>query len=418
MRKILPRGGVWLLLALLLMGYALLSLSRIDPLLQYVAAAPALVQDAEPDAENAGSAADAGRDALTATPNGELLALSAALDEAVLGLSGSVEFAAFNAEVHPVVLSAGARSEQAKLRAVGRRYFELYPALLLDGRLFYPEEYKKDAERVAVIGDALALKLFGTAQAVNRTFMAGGVEFRVVGVLRRGRAVGEQTRLEAYAPLAALAEAKIAFQTVTATAKPVPKAGASVFFASAMAQWRPGGASYDLSKEVLRAQVLPRSVLALLALFGAALWLRRTARRAVARRAEVRAALMREYLRPLLGRIAFTALPVALNFAGALALGAFAIWFLAQPVYAFPEWVPSVLLGWTEIETTFWNLMEGYAAPIAYQTAAVARIRYFSALLHLGTVFALLAALCLALKAKSNATSAQDSAGQALKPRA
>ena len=88
-------------------------------------------------------------------------------------------------------------------------------------------------------------------------------------------------------------------------------------------------------------------------------------------------------------------LMMAAGYAALLAGAYFALQYALEPLYVFTEWVPAVLVEYSEISKTLWALWQGAAHLMTLQTPEVARLRHFASLMQTGCM-ALGFALCYA----------------------
>lgn len=230
----------------------------------------------------------------------------------------------------------------------------LPPMLARFGRGFYQEELQ-EGSRVMLITEELAIALFRTGDPVDRLVQVGEDSYRVIGILRQGRTVGDHDACTAYVPLLALDAAGYQTQTLTLSARPVEGAGAATRFARDMETFCPGGETHLLAKEQFRA-LLPLRLLSVGAGLGLVVMLfHRYKALALGWYQAEKARLERSYLPALLPGMAARCL-AALGMGAGLLLALYALVQLAlAPVYTFPEWVPAVPVEWRDIVSTFWN---------------------------------------------------------------
>jgi len=103
-------------------------------------------------------------------------------------------------------------SLQVQNNAVGARYFETLGIPILRGRGINQED-RQDTEPVAVINETMARRFWRGADPVDRSFDAGGMKVRVVGVVGDGKYfhLGEKQESFFYRPLAQI---YVAFTTL------------------------------------------------------------------------------------------------------------------------------------------------------------------------------------------------------------
>ncbi len=107
----------------------------------------------------------------------------------------------------------------ATLTAVGENWFSVYPRYLISGRLLSADELQNGAH-VIVLDEPLAFKLFPTGDPLEGKIQIGGEWYRVVGVVRYARSVGEYEQYQAYIPLAAAAEDGLQMEIVEVSRQP------------------------------------------------------------------------------------------------------------------------------------------------------------------------------------------------------
>lgn len=391
--------GKWLLaLGVVMMAAALCMLRAQPSVLQYCVVAP---QEAAP-APQKEAQAEAGTETQPQTePEQSALAtLVAAWDARAEEELGEVlESASIAARDYGFAFSGEGGSATATLTAVGEDWFGVYPRYLVAGRLPTADELQTGA-RVIALDEPLAFKLFPTVDPVGRSLEIGAKRYRVVGVTRYARGVGQYEQYQAYIPIAAAAKDGLQMEIVELCARPLPRSGASRAFEAAGRTWRAGGTFIDTDKEAMRAGMIARVLAVVLGLYGVLYLLRRLNRRAAAFGANARARLKTEYLRDML--------PSLLPRAGVLAVGyalivaaAFGVLALAvEPMYVFTEWIPDVLVELSSITDRFWQLTSAAASPVFIRTEEYAEIRFWAGVLRWGAVSALVGCAVMAFSAR------------------
>ena len=274
------------------------------------------------------------------------------------------------------------------LHALGEDAFAVEPQFLRAGRLFYPEELKK-GERVLLLDEQFALALFRMTDVVGREAMFAGQTYRIVGVLRHSRRVGEIGEYAAYIPLKAAEKDGVQLETLALRAVPVKNGGAMTVFRSAAVRLNDKGSFYDIRQEKVGATMWARYLLCAL---GFALLYRllmawtEGVKRFMTR---IQARLRQAYLPRLLPWIAASCV---WRMAALTAIALSAAWVFTQlisPVYVFPDYIPAVLVEPEEILKTFWNLQSQRASGIVYRTVSAVRKDYFAGLCRWGVVLTL-----------------------------
>ena len=346
-----------ILTGLLLMAYSLWEIERTPGLLQYVVLADA---DAEIDL----------------------------LEEIVPALEQVVSAYALSGTATQVTLSTEHTGALAGLRAVGRDYFVVYPALLLLGRFPHPEEITQ-GERVILLDEQLALELFRMIEAIDREVELQGETYRVIGVLRHQRRVGDDADFYATIPLAASAKDEIRLETLCLSAVPEPRGGARFTFAETAQQWMYGGDTYDLRRERVGAGIWARFFGCGVG-FAALGWLiAKYARSIGALQRRLREKLIDQYITRLLPYLIFHILLRVIALAVLAGLAAALANLLLEPIQAFPEFVPDILVEPNEIVKTFWNLRRAESHAVVIRTPQVIRLLYFGQLCNAAVILTL-----------------------------
>ena len=375
MKKIRIRGLLGILVCAVALLFSGLQINAVGNDLQYLIPAPKMEPNQQDQAGDDGSQEE---EAPLPVPNSAAKALWESLQTAgedwsgtmsAYTLGGIVEMASFTSDTE--------ETKQARLTALGEKAFILEPQYLLFGRLFYPEELEKGAD-VILLDEQLALALFKISEPIDRTVTLNGKDFRVIGILRHARKVGDSEDYGAYIPLASVWDKEIQLQALQVNARPIPGAGARAKFASAMATWQAGGTLIDLGKEAMGA-MLPLRVLLFfigsVVFFRLLGWWNGQFRRFFE---DYRSRLVREYAIRLMPRLSLGLIGLALGY-GALALGAATlIEYIVAPVYTFTEWIPAVLVEWKDIQTAFWQVWQSAAQLTELRSPEFSRIRFFA----------------------------------------
>lgn len=294
--------------------------------------------------------------------------------------------------IQEATLKAENQSARGRVSLCGPNALEVTPLTLLHGRLFTADELSGSAP-VALLDEQLAFALFREADVVERTFTLGGLTFRVIGVVRHARQVGDYADCGVYVPLLSGLEP----DALNVEAAPRPGVGANVSFSGVCDLWRSGGAFIDLHKEAVGATMWARVMgfaIGTIILLKGICWLNGRVQGAMAWH---RRALQRKYAMQLLPQTIALVLACILGYAAAAGLAALLLDFILQPVYAFPECVPAVLVEWEEIQRTFWQVQQSAAGYRELRTPELLRLRYFAELIRIScAVIGVL--LCLLLR--------------------
>ncbi len=114
-------------------------------------------------------------------------------------LSEVLSAASIAARDYGFALSGEGGSATATLTAVGESWFAVYPRYLVSGRLMTQQELK-DGDRLIVLDEPLAFKLFPTADPIGRELTIGTERYEVIGTVRYRRSVGEYEQYQPTSP--------------------------------------------------------------------------------------------------------------------------------------------------------------------------------------------------------------------------
>lgn len=302
------------------------------------------------------------------------------LEAAAEGWNGIISAYTLTGIAEKATFSGGGGTQEGRLECLGPNDQAVYPKFLRYGRLFYPEELEK-GRNVILLDEQLALKLFKVVDAVDQTVNVKGQDYTVIGILRHEKQVGDLEEFGGYIPLMALVETPIDLTALMVSAQPIPGTGAGTTFAMAMGSWEKG-TLWDLGKEAMGARIWLRVLLFMtgltlvLKVIG---WLNR---RVAAFGADYKSRLTRQYAVRLLPRLTGFLLLFALGYGAAALAGAGLVGYIVKPVYTFPEWVPELLVEWTDIAAAFWNVWQKPAATLEYRSRQVLRLRFLAFLIQ------------------------------------
>ena len=366
----LTKPLVCLVLALCAALYAELSLNDTPEHFQYLWAASA---QAVPAADSA----------KTVAPNATLSAARLSMETVREALQGACEPTTLYAVAEGATVSVaedenvtGATPAVARLEALGDDAFALKRFTLYVGRLIYPDELR-DGNRVCMLDEQLAVALFKYAEPLDRRVMVGTQEYRVVGVLRASKRVGDEQEYSLYLPYRAVEKGDVRMNALCIETAPIEGAGGWAAFTSAMNALNVGGTAISLTKERMNAAMPLRLLLCAMGFLIVILLLRWLGRRSAAFYRRTKDRLRGEYAYRLLPWMSGQGLLLALGYA--LCAFGFAQVFmrLVDPVYTFPEWVPAVLVEPNDIATAFWNVWQSMAKLVEYRSPELIRIRFF-----------------------------------------
>ncbi len=289
-------------------------------------------------------------------------------------------------------MKAEHQSAQGRIIMCGPNAMDVTPLTLLHGRLFTADELT-GSNPVALLDQQLAFVLFREADVVDRTFTIGGMDFRVIGVVRHTRQVGDYNDYCAYIPLLSGLQP----DALIVEAAPLPGVGASVSFSGVCSLWRSGGSFIDLGKEAVGAAIWARVLVFIIGVIALVKGIRWINGRVQVAMAWHRRALQRRYAMQLLPQTIGLVLMLLLGYAVAAGLAALLLDFILQPVYVYPECVPAVLVEWDEIQRTFWQVQQSAASFRELRTPELLRLRYFAGLIRISCA-AMATLMCLLLR--------------------
>lgn len=366
------RKLILLLLLSAALTYCVLAVNSVGNQLQYLVEAPGPEQEKTDTGSNE-----------TQQPNKSLIERGEQLKSAMEGLSGNVSAYTITGVVDQQSLQSDiGNGAQGRLELLGENSFALRPKYLRYGRLFFPEELEQGAD-VMLLDEQLALLLFNIGDPLERTVTLAGKEYRVIGIVRHQKQVGDLTDAGAYVPLASVASLELTVDALMVSAQPIAGTGASVAFKSAMDSWQSGGNMIDLGKESMGAKLWLRL---LLFLSGMTLTLR--AVRFLNRRVhdalrDDKERLKSSYAIRLMPRFTGQVLVLGVGYLLCAGVVALLMQYLIEPVYTFPEWIPAVLVEWEEIATAFWKCWQTPATLVELRSPEFMRLRFYGLMIQL-----------------------------------
>ncbi len=366
------RKLILLLLLSAALTYCVLAVNSVGNQLQYLVEAPGPEQEKTDTGSNE-----------TQQPNKSLIERGEQLKSAMEGLSGNVSAYTLTGVVDQQSLQSDiGNGAQGRLELLGENSFTLRPKYLRYGRLFFPEELEQGAD-VMLLDEQLALLLFNIGDPLERTVTLAGKEYRVIGIVRHQKQVGDLTDAGAYVPLASVASLELTVDALMVSAQPIAGTGASVAFKSAMDSWQSGGNMIDLGKESMGAKLWLRL---LLFLSGMTLTLR--AVRFLNRRVhdalrDDKERLKSSYAIRLMPRFTGQTLMLGMGYLLCAGVVALLMQYLIEPVYTFPEWIPAVLVEWEEIATAFWKCWQTPATLVELRSPEFMRLRFYGLMIQL-----------------------------------
>lgn len=367
MKTISRKKGFLLILCAAVLTYSLFQIFAVSGHLQYLIPAPAPAVSADP--------------ANPVRPNEAIDSLSKQLDEQAGEWADTMRRWSLDGAVEQAAFSADANACGGRLVLFGRYGQELHPLALRYGRPIFPEELDSGA-RVVLLDEQLALALFRVADPIGREVRIGGEGYRVVGIARHTRRVGDTAEGGAYIPLQSVIDLPLTLDVLQVEADPLTGVGAAVSFRTVCDGWQSGGTLIDLGKERMGAWLWLRVlgfVCGTILVLRAVRMLNRSVRGFVRL---VRRRLERAYALRLTPWLVWRVLLFVLAYGLCLGVGALLMNFILQPVYTFPEWIPTVLVEWTDIHDTFWKVWGSYSVMRELRTPELARLRFFMLLVN------------------------------------
>ena len=350
------------------LAFGAYSVSQVGNHLQYLIAPPHKLQTS-------------GGEETPVKPNEPVAQWYAALKDVAEEWDSTMEAWTLGGVMENASLSAEGGGTQGRVTVMGENGTTLHPLQLRFGRNFFPEELRNGAH-VIILDEQAALALFRISDPIDRKVTVQGVEYRVIGVARHRKQVGDLTDYGAYIPLRSVIDQDITLDALQVEAAPRIGVGASVSFSTVCGTWQQGGTVIDLGKEGMAATLWLRVLLclagatALLRLIG---WLNGQVRSYAK---QYRQQLQVRYALSLMPQLAGMILLFCLGYGGAAALAAVLMNVIIQPVYTFPEWIPAVLVEWEDIAAAFWKVWQTSATLREMRSPEILRLRYFTLLIQ------------------------------------
>ena len=354
----IKRGAVLLVLAILT-GICAYTACQVDDGMQYMILAP---HESTPDPD--------------APAPTELSRLMEKLEDNGEDWQGILSCWALTGSKEGVTLAGrNAQTVTARLTGVYGDLNALPPMIARFGRGFYAEDLK-NGERIILLTEQLAIALFRTGDPVDRVVEIGETEYRVAGILRKERTLGDHDEYEAFVPLTALDQARFQLETLTVSARPVSGSGAASQFKNDMAVWQPGGEMHLLAKERYRALLPVRALVFLAGCWAAAFVWRRYKKLALYCYHDIQERLRHRFAAQLLPRMAGYVLLLAV-FGGLWLLGLYAlVQIVLDVVYVFPEWVPAIPVEVPDILETVWKNQTEITRAVSLRSPEVMLLRF------------------------------------------
>ena len=277
-------------------------------------------------------------------------------------------------------ISCDKGNAQARVELMGERGLMLHPLFLTEGRLFYPQELEK-GEKVIVLDQQLALELFQISSPVGFEVNLEGVTYRIIGIVRHRKRVGDLTEYGAYIPLMSVIDQQLTVDALQVEAAPRQGLGANVSFESIATGWMAGGSFYDLGKESMGARLWLRVLLFVAGMTLCLRLIRWLGGRVRYYSKRYRQQLQRKYAIALMPELIGVILLFVVGYGLAAGLLALLMAYIIQPVYTFPEWIPDILVEWENIAAAFWKVWQNPAVMMELRTPEILRLRWLDLLI-------------------------------------
>ena len=366
--KILSKGQVFLLIVCLaVLLYSYFSIEAVPDRLQYMIPAPAVEMASESGQKET-------------ELNHELRSLHNKVLESAEEWSNVLLSYSMDGIIEKASVTGPEAVTQARLTFLDRNGAGLRSLIPRFGRLIYPEELEQGAH-VILIDEKLALQLFRIAEPLGKKVTVGSESYTVIGVLRHERQVGDSLDYCAFAPLKSVYGTALQLDAICLTANPVPGTGANTFFQSTMNTLLPGGTFTDLGKERIGAWLWLRMLIFLLGTVVLLRCVKVTMNSVVIFADTIRKKLRDAYLLSLLPWITGKVLSYVICFAAAAMVFVYLMNMILAPVYVFPEWIPPVLVEWSDIQDTFWKVWKNFAVMKEMRSTELIRLRFFTLLI-------------------------------------
>lgn len=348
--------------------------------LQYLVEAPGITQ-ATPSEESDGEA----KSKEEVKPNATLQEWIKGLPSATDGWLGVIDTWTVMGMIPKDSVSAEVTSESMTVRTTlpGEQFAQVRPLRIRFGRDFYEDELKSGA-RVAILDEQTAVKLFHVGDPIDLNITWHGTNYRVIGVARHQKHVGDETDSGIYIPLKSVISLPVQLTAVQVEGIPSSGGGANSLFASSLQNWQAGGKVIDLAQERIGATLWLRVLLFLIGLTIVLRCIRRLNQEVGRFYRSYQQRLRHSYAIRLAPWIAGRVLLLAVGYlliAGALAV---LMNFIIRPIYSFPDWIPAVLVEWKEIGKSFWHVWQKTSVMVELRTPELLRLRFMTLVIQTG----------------------------------
>lgn len=384
MQAFMKRYRLWApcvlgLLSLALALYALFSLAAVSGHYQYLWPAPAPV--AVSGGNNAGTGdsagSDTGKDAKTVnTGLREARQGMEALNEQLEGACEGTTLFAVADGASVIAKMDNATAITARVEAIDDGAYQLKPITLKSGRLIYSDELIT-GEHVAMVDEKLAVALFNYAEPTDRVLLLGDEKYRIVGIVNDAKRVGDHQEYTLYVPYRAVEKTSQVMDALCVETSPIRGAGGWSAFETATASLSTRGTAISLPKEAMNAALPLRVLVCLFGMMAVLFAIRALSVQSMALYRGYRTRLQEQYAVRLLPWLAWRAVLLGLGYAACAVVFAQVFMVLVEPVYTFPEWIPTVLVEPKDISTAFWNVWQKQASLFELRSPELQRIRFF-----------------------------------------
>lgn len=368
MKKISGKQIFLLCVCAVILAFSMAQINAVGNHLQYLVAAPSLAQ-------NMGSAGGSSE----SLPNQTLRDWLDSIKDMSSEWGGIIRYWSMDGIAEQASFGSEDSGTLGKLTLLGENGQLLQPLYLRSGRLFFPDELQNGCDGI-VLDEQTALALFRESSPIGREVFVGGQTFRVVGVVRHTKKVGDLTDSGAYIPLASAFSMNMKLDAVMLQAEPIKGTGASIAFKSVAQGWQSGGTLIDLGKESMGAWLWLRVLLFLcgiMLVLRVIAWLNASVGYFVRL---TRQRLQLAYAARLSPWIVWRVFLYVLGYGFSIGLAGLLVQFMLEPVYTFPEWIPAVLVEWSDIGTAFRTVWQKSAVIMELRSAEILRLRFYTLL--------------------------------------
>ncbi len=264
-------------------------------------------------------------------------------------------------------------SANASALLIDSSYDALRPHVLKHGRLFYPEEYSR-AERVVLLDEMLAVALFQYANPLQEKVEIAGESYRIVGIVKDHKQVGDLLEYHLYLPYQSAQESTLPVHALIFEAK--QSAGGWSAFEAATSSLGERSTTISLVKEKMNVLLPMRFVLVVLGAMFCLSLVRLLNRRTLSVYQRIRALLQERYASTLLWYGLWRGVILLCGYGICILLLSKLFVLFIEPVYTFPEWIPTILVEPQDIADAFWNVWQTPATFFSLRTADLLRLQF------------------------------------------